>query len=78
MFNAELKDFPNVDVRLTKTDFVDSLSDELLGVSFRNSDGETVYPCGVKQRGSNQLLVEMEDGTGFVLRAEEVKCSETE
>ena len=73
MFNPELEDFATAEPQLTKHDFVNSLSQELLGTKFWTSEGHTIYPCSVKQQGSNELLIEMADGTNFVLKVEEVK-----
>jgi len=78
MFNATIRDFPTNNSRLTKENFISSLSNGILNLGFENEEGSDVYPCGAKRKGNNKLVVEMNDGTHFVLMAKEVKVGANE
>jgi len=55
------------DVLLDEDAVVNSLEEEVLRFPFENRIGESVYPVNSVRTGQNTVLVEMSDGTTFLL-----------
>lgn len=55
---------------LTRTDFVDSLKNELYSIAFISKDGSATYAANIEASGKGRLKIEMSTGEVFSIIVE--------